>query len=187
MCDKRQEDDGEKGARYVCLSVCLWSEPVSDGNVGIISGEMSKPGARRDIDARREILSRCQMVSEAIQQRSKAQRNATGDDLKVRQSREEDNINYGGVSEKRNLHIGLDFYSVHYPGSIYITGPGPEIDARVFFCPKTIILGATCHHLVCEALLYRSNARSRLSECFTIGLGYPFFLAISAAPRSYGS
>lgn len=23
MCDKRQEDDGEKGARYVCLSVCL--------------------------------------------------------------------------------------------------------------------------------------------------------------------
>lgn len=93
----------------MCLSVCLWSEPVSDGNVGIISGEMSKPGARRDIDARREMLSRCRMVSEAIQQRSKAQRNATGDDLKVRQSREKDNINYGGVSEKRNLHIGLDF------------------------------------------------------------------------------
>ena len=59
MCDMRREDDGKKSTRYVCLSV--GSEPVSEGNVGIISGEMSKPGARRDIDVQRKTLSRCRM------------------------------------------------------------------------------------------------------------------------------
>lgn len=89
------------------VSGSVWSESVSDGNVGVISGEMCKPGS---LDAR-ETPSRCRMVNEEVLQfsTSKALSNATGDGLNVRQPREKDNINYGGVSEMRNLRIGLDF------------------------------------------------------------------------------
>lgn len=38
------------------------------------------------------------------------------------------------------------------------------------------------HHCPCVARLYRSNARSRLSECFTIGRGYACFFARSPVP-----
>lgn len=117
------------------VSGSVWSESVSDGNVGVISGEMCKPGA---LDARKT-ASRCRMVNEEVLQFStnKALSNATGDGLSVRQSREKENINYGGVSETRNLRIGLDFalseFHIHH-------GPGPEINARAFFCSKTMML-----------------------------------------------
>ena len=115
----------------------VWSESVSDGNVGVISGEMCKPGAR---DAR-ETPSRCRMVNEEVLRSStnEAQSNATGDGLNVRQSRQKNNINYGGVSEKRNLRIGLDFALSQF--HIYTShGPGPEMNARAFCCSKTMLL-----------------------------------------------
>lgn len=37
------------------------------------------------------------------------------------------------------------------------------------------------------AALYAASARSRQSLCSTIGFGYPFFFALSPAPRLYGS